>query len=74
MPGCLQQFINHSGVLFKVYVMGDQVTFHKTSLTKLFFFVCDAIQTMQSALAMSLTAHANLNAYAFVHTSKSIHF
>ncbi len=25
MPGCLQQFINHNGVLHKVYVMGDQV-------------------------------------------------
>lgn len=25
MPACLQQFINHNGVLHKVYVMGDQV-------------------------------------------------
>ena len=25
MPGCLQQFINHNGVLHKIYVMGDQV-------------------------------------------------
>ncbi|DBB10768.1 TPA: hypothetical protein ACH3X3_007252 [Trebouxia sp. C0006] len=25
MPGCLQQFINHNGVLHKVYVMGDQM-------------------------------------------------
>ena len=25
MPGCMQQFINHNGVLHKVYVMGDQV-------------------------------------------------
>lgn len=26
MPGCLQQFINHNGVLYKVYAMGDQVS------------------------------------------------
>ncbi|KAA6428986.1 MAG: inositol-tetrakisphosphate 1-kinase 4-like, partial [Trebouxia sp. A1-2] len=25
MPACLQQFINHNGVLHKVYVMGDQM-------------------------------------------------
>ena len=25
LPGCLQQFINHNGLLHKVYVMGDQV-------------------------------------------------
>lgn len=25
MPGCLQQFINHNGLLYKVYVMGDQL-------------------------------------------------
>lgn len=32
MPGCLQQFINHNGVLYKVYVMGDQVCGQQTCL------------------------------------------